>query len=286
MISTGFPLEVFSTNKLIDKKWITTPNIYYYETESKKEHEIDLLAIKPLIFNCEINGNVERGLLRQILIIECKKSTKKNWVFFIRDISEDKPFLITSQNFGLGHHKNIEDDLYCPDFNSIIDLKMICQHRRKKEATNYCVPFTSNDDKKDEDKNEEGRQIYKAIKSVYYALKFTKTNKDSEFEQIDSKWPNHIGIDIYYPVIIFEGNLFEAKHIGNNEFEINCTDYVDLCWHSPDEELQSLSIDVVHKDFLELYLNSLEKDFNYFQKILNGIKFIKKTGLYTVSSHF
>ena len=69
--NSGFPLEVFISIVLKKQGWTVRPSLDYYDKNIDDYRETDIIAYKP--------SSMEE--IFNILVIECKKSAEKPWVF-------------------------------------------------------------------------------------------------------------------------------------------------------------------------------------------------------------
>lgn len=263
--NTGFPLELYTMQKLRQNKWNVVSNAYYeveLNNQYSKNKELDIYATKTHFHR--IKKSYPLGIFLG-LIIECKKSTLP-WVFFPQDQSNGRYTLITTENFKLKSRSLAES----------IDKLKIRRFEEKKLVTTYVIPFKETKEEKEEEK-----KIFKAILSVYYGLKEIKEFNDLKSQELDKTSAPLTGLFVYYPVIAFDGNMFEANLIGKDDFNIRRKNYITLTWNSPDEELGIIHIDVVHREYIETYLKKVENDYNYYKKFIinnknNIVRQVKK----------
>lgn len=190
------------------------------------------------------------------LIIEVKKSTNP-WVFFISE-SEDPTLQLSF--FSLVNYFNID--------NSIVEHLFVDfpSQLTQKISTSQTEAF----------KEYEISNIYKAIDSVtkatyYFHKRDSHARKiqlkegeraDELFEKTDLLKPSIL--NIYLPVIIYEGTLTEAFLDKNAGFEIRESCHIPYLNHTIiDEEMERLyTIDVVDINYFSTYLQNLESWLN------------------------
>ena len=98
--ASGFPLELDVARELQRRRWSVTPNLMFDEHESDATHEIDAIAMAP----ASTPPSWPFGVIGLLLMIECKRSRDKPWVFFTH---EWDPFFV----MGLAHKAKILSEL-------------------------------------------------------------------------------------------------------------------------------------------------------------------------------
>lgn len=95
LLKSGFPLEVFVSNVLIDANWRVDTSPLYIDPDDHITRELDIYSIK--IYNKEPRDKiVDIVSLFSHLIIQCKKSSKP-WIFF--DNAGEDPYWIGFYSF-------------------------------------------------------------------------------------------------------------------------------------------------------------------------------------------
>jgi len=77
--NTGFPLELRVADTLRSRGYYVATNVFFIDRDESKAREVDIRALRNVFFT-------HRGMecaVRHCLIVECKKSTNKPWVFFM-----------------------------------------------------------------------------------------------------------------------------------------------------------------------------------------------------------
>jgi len=249
----GFLLEL-EIAEIFDKKdWFTRPNARFLFNQ--EELEIDLLSHKSLIYN----RNLKDGFDSLNLICSCKKNNENPWVFFLSD------------RRATDHIENIIKGISNCDFNHIVGLESYRINFDKIKLSNklnlddfttiartYCVSFADS-------KAEKGKQIYKAITEILSYLRCQLKPEKEKYKRGNYiQKLNHL----YIPLIVLEGRLFGI----NKEKEIKELDYLPLIVESGDETIGKVLIYVVKKEFINTFLEKIEKDHlelhNSFEKIL------------------
>ncbi|WP_138752789.1 hypothetical protein [Paenibacillus sinopodophylli] len=229
---TGFPLEIRIGNLLINRDYYVTHSKFYVDEEEGKSREIDIRAIKNYTFLDED----KKVFVRNSIHIECKKSDNKPWVF----MSSDKT----------GSDPGLDDIFVFSRKRSVIPLSIIDKlqgvhpfSKKSNVARGYFEAFKG---------NETGEMIFKAITS---SVKSSLYNRG-----IDEQYSNDIeDINFYYPLIVFEGNMFEATIIND---DINVTEvdsvFISFLYESKFYERSNFIIPVLTPKALPGFLEELE----------------------------
>lgn len=237
----GIPLQVYSSIALDKLGWYVKQNSFYnlFNKNGESEREIDIIAEK--------NSFISR--LKNVLILECKKS-RKPWVFFEQGtkVGED-PFIVTA----LGKENLLIYELIEDNFKKF--------HYFGKEIHTY---FHTAFFKEDLTRDEQYSPIHKAIKQVLSGYKFILDQN----EDFLSKGPETIDGYFFYPLIILEGELLSAKIIENGEIVLEEKDHISLLLTLEREKTlvirgrekaqglrsKKIIIDIVKKEYLEDFL--------------------------------
>ena len=255
---SGFPIELNVIEKLRRNNYLTFPNLTFID-EQKDLHEIDVLAML-------VGGDKhwKYGMIGVSLIIECKQSQEKPWVFF-----EEVYDPITA--IGLVSKLSCVSDL-AVDYpvNSLLlgsANSSLHKHHYKQNipiSRTFFEAFKKQDYKSD---------IYKAITSVWYAhtyfkewfLSSDKTTKEDKMKRST----------IIHPIIILEGDLIVAKKTKDS-FSLNFVNHLFLrtidnitnantSFFQTDNEI---IIDVIKHSYLSSYLKICKKDYFAFKEHL------------------
>jgi hypothetical protein len=258
---TGFPTEIVCSGVIQQDGWGVTHNPSYLDDIESRSREYDIRAFKSWPVNSL--ESIDRAL-GVFLLIECKKS-EKPWVFFTTDSSDD--LLYPTRIF-----HSTTDWLFPTDNNQFRrlpdELLRGCHHyfHSKRFARTFYEPF----------KNQDGsaQLIYSAVMS---AIKATLFHEQGEKKQ---RWAT-----IYYPIIIFNGNLFEAIVSSINKIELISTQHIQLSFNyilpsSPSTSIwqnqKVFLVDVVHEDYLSSFLQTIDEEHLFLSKYLED-SFAKTT---------
>lgn len=246
---SGFPLEMYVLNVCSTKNTGRLPNVRYEYLDQLRE--IDLCAF--------FSSKRPTHYTSTTLIIECKTSASKPWVFFSTPSykMEDVTFFL--------HYESAFD----PPFAESRRPPLLSQIRSKMKNSYYgdasiprCVSYyeafrsTS-----------ERSEIYKAIDSVITYLGYRSAWRRSRFRS----WPDHS--DFYLPVVVLDGPLFEAT------VEL---DKVSVCAR-PHIQLRTLHrekmyvIDIVSREHFKQFFEQVEKFHEEVVHCLDRLQLPKKT---------
>lgn len=250
---SGFPLEISVVEQLRNAMPLVFPNLSYADSEDRP-HEIDALAF---LDKEELEENWPYGPIGVNLLVECKTSKQKPWVFFkdsddpvtivsglvdrlrcLTDIPVQRPksLLIGCNNTALsGHHYN----------DSSLPL-----------ARTYFEAFGK----------DAGKGIYQAVTNIWYALDFyERFFKESSADGARS--PARRRTNFLHGVIVFKGTLVSAQMTEDGSYQvaevphimlrtIDCLTNKSLPFGSERETI----IDIVREDYLDEYLVICQED--------------------------
>ncbi len=240
---SGFPLEIHTSTVLNQEGWFVENNPNYFDDKIKEHREIDIVAHKP-------SKKFKNG--HNLLVIECKKSANKPWLFFKQKKVENSVLNMNIAAFGDGSEYKWYEDFMVEHYYS---KNFIC--------TYYMVPYLSQSNE-NRGKNQES-DIYRAVKQVMNALIFYSTRESRNINKYKFK-----DIKFIYPVIIFDGVLLSA-FIEENEIDIKeenhillsinleLDDAAELRWGAKESKLvfcKPFIIDIVKKEYLKQYLEN------------------------------
>jgi hypothetical protein len=235
--------------------WHVSHQAYFYDSEERKSRALDIVAAR-----LELVHSPKLDRFNVTLLIECKKSLDKPWVFYTTLKEEDHVadigslFLIKFISV-----PKFEPENYPLFWRSHYFLKEIL-----RTATISYEPFSEG----------RRRQIFTATNQVLKALVYSRKTANETFKKALSiaKTSPELSkkalpflkntVIIYYPVIVFDGRMYECK-LSDNNMEVLPVDYVQYqVSHETFEEIGggTYLIDVVRKEFLVTYLGWLNKE--------------------------
>jgi len=251
---SGFPLELFVIDICSKKNTGRKPNQRY--TYDGKLKEIDLHAFfEEIKFNSSSNPQHTVSSL----IIECKKSKEKPWIFF------SSPMFKGSHSFHFLKYLSTYDDYFLKNKKHKL-LGQIWKHITKNHYLDTKIPKCISYFEAFKNPNQESR-IYDAVQSVLAFMKYNMTNWVSR-ERSEYDGFNHF----YYPIIVIDGALFEAnvedgrtRLIERNHLQIRTLfdGYIYI-------------IDVVKKSYFETLFNIIEMNHKEIVRAINKMKIPKE----------
>jgi len=248
---SGFSHELNIIQRLRDEELIVFPNLGYVDTEDKP-HEIDAYTI---VTDYDEEG--ERKIFDEVtlnLIIECKSSSDKPWVFF--DDPEDTlaimglvDRLMCFSNYEMQHS-------FTPlagSMNSALRDHHYNDHKTPVARTHF-EAFGK----------DSGKEIYQGITSLWYAIDYFKRLFDKSELNHTSK---NKRISFIHPVIVFKGVLV-AAYRDNDGYDVEEVPHVMVRTIDfvTDKELdfkvssKEIIIDVIRSDYLEEYIQICRDD--------------------------
>jgi hypothetical protein len=201
---TGFVLELRVGQSLRTRGYHVGTNLYFVDRDEEKGREVDIRALKNLFFETD---NVKRAV-RHCLLIECKKSVKRPWIFFtsptgsydqtLREVpssgASDGWIGATGATVREGH----------PWF------------RIRERGRSFYEAFSN--------EAEASPSIHKAVLGCVKALIETH---EKDFAAGYSHMSNAI---FYYPMVVLEGELFTA-HLSDSDLIVTPVDQVLVSVH-------------------------------------------------------
>lgn len=249
---SGFPLELYVISICSKKNTGRMPNVRY--THEGNLREIDLYAFfEQINLDPEESENLQHT--STAMIIECKKSRDKPWVFFSSDAYQSRDVFCFTKYVS-------EFDLYFgreeryPLLGQI--YKDLGDNHYKDQRIPRCITYFEAFRKPSSPS-----EIYKGIDSVLSFLCYKR-------ESI-SKRSNELGFftEFFFPIIVFEGRLFEAK-VQGDEANVKEQSHIQL---RTDYNEEIFIIDVVKKEYFEKFFESIEKDHLEFVSSIDKIHF-------------
>ena len=262
---TGFPLqvEIASLLKNNENKYGVFNNEYYFDSDEQKAREIDIHA-----FPCEreyYKIQISPFSIHTDLAIECKKSETHAWIFF------NQPEGLKSFNGQYIDFMQIQKkDLELGFFDLLSGVLHYDQF--SEVATSYTeIVYQDGGRGRTEKSRTEKSEIFEAKNQLtkFISYDFEQLLKRLENRALIPKLTTHYLSWIYYPIIVFDGKLYEAT-CKNNDVELTERKHILLsAKYSPqyaknfpktDSRDMSYLIDVVRRDFFSDFLNILETE--------------------------
>jgi hypothetical protein len=231
---TGFPLELRISELLREREYHVANSLYFVDQDENKGREVDLRALK----NVKLPGGTL--FVRHCLVVQCKRSQKWPWVVFtsprsgydrgykkldVRGIAQGSPWL----------EQTIQDvfDKNHPLYTS------------PRLGRAFTELFRKTDETKDADEN-----IFGALVT---AVKATVAVRNAAFAA------RYNSIVFYYPVVVFEGDLWES-YLERQNLRAEKTERVtvSLFYESPKYPSEGMLVPIVTPQELPKFLTELE----------------------------
>ena len=246
----GYPLENYVQSVLASKEWHIQPNAYFLDKDTNKGRELDIKA------SLEIDTDKFWNHL-VTLLIQCKKVTGNAWIFFS---SPSPPFRRICKH-------SLNDFLHF-GYYGIFDIKGT-YYEKNAVATNYCEIIV---DPKKSNKRVDNiwESVITLIKATSEEFDFIKNDTEQYIEEEISvndflKKPFEL-VEIIYPLIVFEGKIYEAK-FSNNDISLIPREQIQLYIDYISGKYKGIfCIDIISKERLTKYLDNTLKDLTLFNE--------------------
>jgi hypothetical protein len=246
---TGYPTEISSASVMQKNEWSILHNPSFWDKEEKQSREFDIRAYK------DWKNPTEDTNIGVFLITECKKSDKP-WVFFTTNedpldsrIGKYIKVRSTIRNMFTNMESNENESVISDD-----ELRTIHHYfKMPRKARAYFEPLKQNE------KSGHSPMIYTAVMSTIKATLFHYS------ERAYGKWTN-----IYYPLIIYNGNLFDACVKPDKTIDLIPALHIQLAFNyihnepSAQSSIWSLQkrfiVDIIQESYLEQFLKIIEDE--------------------------
>lgn len=237
---SGLPLEIDVNDILRNKRWNVTNEAYYLDQNENKARYVDIIATRL--------EQVEASKIHKLnvtLVIECKRSIKKPWVFYMVPKGEmhepdiGQVFLMKT---------NSQPALSPPEYRLFWNSHYFSSNINKVAIRGY-VAFADG-------KNGMNTAINQSLKALIY--------RRDEGSKLLPKLPEKYQgiVAIYYPLVIFDGKMYECEKDGN-DIRLSDATYIQYQINygiSGSISEETFLVDVVGRDFLDAYLNSIDNE--------------------------
>jgi hypothetical protein len=255
---TGFPLEIHVLNICSRKNMGRMPNYRYIYKD--KPREIDLVAFfqdsrRPRwVRSLHARPAKNLQVTLTFMAIECKKS-EKPWVFFSTHMFGRMAFTYFIQ------YVSALDSLFKKGKSTTL-LERIRPRLSKNHyndysiprCVTYCEPFRA---------PSPHSEIYEAVESV---LSYTEHSIETSSKRMFRR--GNCFTYCFYPVIVFDGFLFEAR-VSGDSIRIRKRPHIHLrVWR--DEKV--LIVDVVQRQYFKKFLDIIELDHTEFANVTSRIQ--------------
>lgn len=226
---TGLPMEIKATKLLKDNGWSVYNEYPYLDDEKNKMRQLDIKATKDFPSKA------------CTLYIECKKSSKRSWVFYTEKMPRSYLSLIfgrLADDFLVGSIAYIDKSMGHKTPIDILSKIPPSFHKRQyRIALSHKIVFGDKD------------EFYTAQMQILKALHYEKIYPaDHKMKEV-----------VIIPVILFDGNIFECYY-KNDKLCTPKTDYTRyLSQGLPNQKIPAL-IDVMTLEHFPKYLSFLGEE--------------------------
>lgn len=233
LAKNGYPLEMFVAKQFRLAGFEVYQSSIYIDKETGKHREIDVTAyyvqyLRDIQFSFKI-------------FIECKYATNP-WVLFSGENTGFKDFKVDSiYGSNYAGSRLLNKLAQIQEFNDNLPFRinqMLCYGLTESHINQNNKP-------------EDGRNTYKAVMGLLNALQFERENVK-----------HNKTFDLYIPIIVVQGKLFECFLDDNDQEQINEIDEGQLLYKSNVFPGVFPLIEIVTKDKVQNVAQKLYKDLN------------------------
>lgn len=262
---SGYPLENYVSSYIAsDTSWHVYTNAYFLDKDTREGRELDIKAI------CHYGRPETPATISDFeltLLIECKRMLGNAWIFF------KTPFQPYSKISKVG----LCDFLKTNDFG-IVSKRETHFTKTELTATGYSEVIV-NEKQSNKRTDNIWKTIIKLIKATCQEMELGLLEMERYLEDIREDQPlmpfeedPFEVISVFYPVIVFEGNMYEATF--GEEITLERRKYVELFVDYKSGNYKgTFLVDVISKDYFPKYFEEVNKDFEVFDK--RAVKYSK-----------
>jgi hypothetical protein len=253
---TGFDLEIVTGMRFSGSNWIVQHQAIFQDEDKRKARNVDLFcrrAIeKPFLSFKRLNYTA---------VVECKKS-QNAWVFY----TPNSPRLEKEMDIAAYLLKAVSNPMLSP-----MQMQTLCAHghyfhKKPTERIGQAYNIAFGTGSQQGRKKKKGKDLFfTALNQVLKALRYERGALLSFPYQATQGL-----LVVFYPLIVFEGEMYECVLDANEEPQLKETEYVKYetsflgSWqplvgqYAPEYFL----VDVISKRFLPTYISWLEEEIN------------------------
>ena|SRR6267378_3902335 len=247
---SGFPLELYVLNVCSKKNTGRMPSIRY--DHMGEPRELDLLTTFETI-DTEVRGNDILQHTSTDLIIECKKSHEKPWIFF-----SSRPFADLDVTPFLKYYSEFDSYFSSKNLPSLLThiFPRITGRFWADVTIPRCVTYH------EAFRSKGASEIYKAIDSVITYLTYRREAQVQRRRKVGSF------SEFYLPVIVLDGSLFECS-MSQDKIDLLRRQHIQLrTFHHEDVYI----IDIVTRSYFDRFFNEIQ---HFHKQLVSAIRSIK-----------
>ncbi|MGO8761007.1 MAG: hypothetical protein ACLP2P_05025 [Desulfobaccales bacterium] len=261
---SGYLIEQRVEGVLEKEGYYVQTNPVFPDPETGKSREIDIDALSGIRIYKE-----GYNFIFPNIICECKNNAFPI-VFFAKESIVS--FL---------HHQEIKlsglpikfwkDDSYL-DFSEFVGMDKFHHYCKGLIATQYCT-FKMKNDKSSWMAFHSDEQ-HELFNSLVKSLEYSISRHYEGWVLPDNSEEEEINIQIYYPLLILEKDLYIAS-LKKNNLEIKKINHIQFrkeLFNVKSNKVETYQIDVIIENYLERYLNIIDSEINKIKKILQRKK--------------
>jgi hypothetical protein len=257
---SGYPLEIETSEILESRHFVVFNSEYYFDEEAQKGRDLDIYAL-PLEPD-PLNDAILPFRLRFELAIECKKSDAYAWVFYTRPRLPMSSVYVGGQlTTTFPKRKKWSED----SADWFFDRECLKLHYDRFDR----IAIAYDELKKDKANEKAGshrNEIFEATNQLVKFVNYLNHRTGKLVSELPAETPYREVIMILFPVIVFDGDMFEVFFKGNEpmlwktkHILLSTHRYCPYC-----KESKSFTIDIVHRSYIEEFTDLL---ITYFVKM-------------------
>lgn len=247
---SGYLIEQRAERIFKEAGYYVETNPVYLDAESGKSREFDIRAISARSINRE-----ERDFIFPVIICECINNAQPI-VFFVKESPiaflygyEVKVSGIPVKFWRKDGYINFSDFIGLEKFHHYCKGKFSTQYCSFKKVKNRSEWIACHDD-----------EHHNTLDSLIKALEHEISEHYDKLVIPDEPDEERINIQIYYPLIILEGELYEAE-LKNKDIELRKVNHIQFrkeVYSRSINERETYQIDIITEDYLQGFLEVIE----------------------------
>ena len=258
IVRSGYLIEQRTEQLLFEKGFFVQTNPAYKDLTTGKSREYDIHAISAHFINRKSTDDI----IFPILICECVNNPQPI-VFFT------KKSLIHFMHYEEAKYTGIPVDFWQKgnkiSFAEFVKMENYHHYCSETVATQYCSFNFIRKDNKEYWVASHVEEHHNVFDSLVKALE--SNMEEHKWKPPEEEGGEHVNIQIYYPVAIFQGNIYEA-FLKDESLILENVEHIQLrkeTYLYEENESKTYQIDVISERYLAKYLDIIE---NEMKKIL------------------
>ena len=270
---SGYLFELSLTPLLEEDGCFVTPNHNFQDQDTGKSRELDLHAIGGI----PVSGKRYEYLF-PVLLISCENNTNP-YVFFTREnmlaetsLNVDAPISGFPEEISLADGRvDISDYLRLEEILHVASAKRV--------SSQFCAIVRKGKRWETEQGHIYNQLVVPLIKALAAEIAEHK-NSVRRSKDEPEPWEEATNLQVYYPIVVLGGQLWEMYYIEDGKPVLERTDHVVLARHYESSTVKGqFAIDVIAKEYLSDLLGSIDTEC---QTIVNRIRRHRRQILATI----